>query len=135
MLKKLTFKNELNVPFLPGKAVVNGDYNDKLVSYDLSASYGSQKLANSLSLKRNERVQGDHNLKFELSVNQHKLDLESKREIDASTQKASWDGKLTTSFGTDIRVKGTNGPKISVDEADVTCHANIVISEDLGPFE
>lgn len=123
-MKSLKIDQKFKAPAVPVNYNFDGDFDKNLVKFDLGLGYQKQSFGVKLTSKLNVKTQGDYDVNFALSLNNHNAKLFMKREIEGGKSKIN--NRFTTSAGTKAELNGHIGNEISAKNADINLEGTLV---------
>lgn len=124
---------KFKAPAVPVNFDFEGEFNENLAKFDLSAGYQKHVFGSKLISKLNFKTPGNYDVNFGVTLNTHNIKLFMKREIEGGKSKIN--NRFTTSAGTKVELNGHIGHDLSAKNADISLEGILVPMEKEEPYK
>lgn len=132
-LKSLKIDQKFKAPAVPVNFDFEGEFNENLAKFDISAGYQKHIFGSKLISKLNIKTPGNYDVNFGITLNAHNVKLFMKREIEGGKSKIN--NRFTTSAGTKVELNGHIGHDLSAKNADISLEGILVPIEKEEPYK
>lgn len=129
----MKINQNFKAPAVPVTLIFDGEFNENLVKFDLSAEYGKHTIGSKLVSKLNVKTSGNYDVSFFVHLNAMNAKLFMKREIEGGKSKIN--NRFTTSAGTKAELNGHISHDINAKNADINLEASLVPIENEEPYK
>lgn len=135
VITALKFNNKLSAPFVPFNIRLDGEYNEKLLKYLMEGGYSKYKVGSNLDAKFNGKTDGEYDINFGVSLNQHNAKVIAKRDIDTAADKSRLTNKFVCSTGTRIELNGIVSNNPTVTNTDIHLDGLLIVTDGQEPYK